>query len=103
MTASADSTAAGITWWDHLTSSVGEGMMVKSSVNLHRTRRGLAPPGNKVRGREYLREGCHLSVGAVSSEDRVGRLSSWWFARSRWLMSDGFLDWSGWVLHRLLN
>lgn len=30
-------------------------MVVKPHANLHRTRRGLAQPGIKVRGREYLR------------------------------------------------
>jgi protein phosphatase len=50
-----DSTAAGVTWWEELTASGGEGMVVKPHANLTRTRRGLAQPGIKVRGREYLR------------------------------------------------
>ena len=50
-----DSTAAGIAWWEQLTEGGGEGMVVKPLTNLHRTRRGLAQPGVKVRGREYLR------------------------------------------------
>ncbi|MEU7867361.1 polynucleotide kinase-phosphatase [Dactylosporangium sp. NPDC049140] len=50
-----DSTAAGIRWWEELTGSGGEGMVVKPYANLHRTPRGLAQPGIKVRGREYLR------------------------------------------------
>ncbi|WP_426503621.1 hypothetical protein ACPPVO_39190 [Dactylosporangium sp. McL0621] len=50
-----DSTAAGISWWEELTGSGGEGMVVKPYANLHRTPRGLAQPGIKVRGREYLR------------------------------------------------
>ncbi|HYN97353.1 MAG TPA: polynucleotide kinase-phosphatase [Pilimelia sp.] len=49
------STAAGIAWWEELTGTGGEGMVVKPSANLQRTRRGLAQPGIKVRGREYLR------------------------------------------------
>jgi protein phosphatase len=55
-----DSVAAGIAWWDRLTSAGGEGMVVKPHANL--TRAGLpgaagrlAQPGIKVRGREYLR------------------------------------------------
>ncbi len=50
-----DSTAAGVAWWEELTASGGEGMVVKPHANLTRTRRGLAQPGIKVRGREYLR------------------------------------------------
>jgi protein phosphatase len=50
-----DSAAAGVAWWEELTASGGEGMVVKPHANLTRTRRGLAQPGIKVRGREYLR------------------------------------------------
>lgn len=46
---------AGITWWEELTSAGGEGMVVKPAGNLVRTAEGLAQPGLKVRGREYLR------------------------------------------------
>ncbi len=49
------SVAAGITWWEDLTASGGEGMVVKPYANLTRAGRGLAQPGIKVRGREYLR------------------------------------------------
>jgi protein phosphatase len=49
------STAAGVTWWESLTAAGGEGMVVKPRANLTQTRRGLAQPGLKVRGREYLR------------------------------------------------
>ena len=59
-TADPDSVAAGISWWEELTGAGGEGMVVKPHANLTRaaqTRggRGLAQPGIKVRGREYLR------------------------------------------------
>ena len=59
-TADPDSVAAGITWWEELTSAGGEGMVVKPHANLARAARigagrGLAQPGIKVRGREYLR------------------------------------------------
>lgn len=49
------SVAAGVAWWESLTAEGGEGMVVKPFTNLTRTRRGLAQPGLKVRGREYLR------------------------------------------------
>jgi protein phosphatase len=49
------STAAGVAWWEELTAGGGEGMVVKPHANLTRARRGLAQPGIKVRGREYLR------------------------------------------------
>ncbi|MER7015094.1 polynucleotide kinase-phosphatase [Saccharopolyspora sp. NPDC000359] len=49
------STAAGTAWWEELTGAGGEGMVVKPAANLTRGHRGLAQPGVKVRGREYLR------------------------------------------------
>ena len=49
------SVAAGIAWWEELTAAGGEGMVVKPHANLTRGPRGLAQPGIKVRGREYLR------------------------------------------------
>ncbi len=42
-------------WWEELTGSGGEGMVVKPPVPISRGRRGLVQPGIKVRGREYLR------------------------------------------------
>ncbi|MGW5649046.1 polynucleotide kinase-phosphatase [Saccharopolyspora sp. NPDC003752] len=50
-----DSTAAGVAWWEELTGDGGEGMVVKPAANVTRGQRGLAQPGVKVRGREYLR------------------------------------------------
>lgn len=49
------SRAAGTAWWEELTASGGEGMVVKPLDNLVRRGRGLVQPGLKVRGREYLR------------------------------------------------
>jgi len=49
------SVSEGVSWWEELTGSGGEGMVVKPLANLTRTSRGLAQPGIKVRGREYLR------------------------------------------------
>jgi protein phosphatase len=59
-TADPDSVAAGVTWWEGLTGAGGEGVVVKPHANLTRSAqsrdgRGLAQPGIKVRGREYLR------------------------------------------------
>lgn len=42
-------------WWEALTEGGGEGMVVKPLDFVARGRRGLAQPGVKCRGREYLR------------------------------------------------
>lgn len=49
------SLAEGVEWWQELTASGGEGMMVKSLETVARGRRGLVQPAIKCRGREYLR------------------------------------------------
>lgn len=50
------SRAAGADWWEDLTGTGGEGMVVKPLASLTATARGHRPqPGLKVRGREYLR------------------------------------------------
>ncbi|MEN3357229.1 MAG: hypothetical protein V7637_1211 [Mycobacteriales bacterium] len=49
----AEATAAA--WWEDLTGAGGEGMVVKPATGLARGSRGLAQPGVKCRGREYLR------------------------------------------------
>ncbi|ALG06585.1 polynucleotide kinase-phosphatase [Kibdelosporangium phytohabitans] len=49
------SVAAATAWWEEMTGSGGEGMVVKPAANLVRGPRGLVQPGMKVRGREYLR------------------------------------------------
>src|SRR4051794_37911231 len=49
------STAAATAWWESLTASGGEGMVVKPLAGLVTGQRGLVQPGLKVRGREYLR------------------------------------------------
>jgi protein phosphatase len=51
----ADNWEAGIAWWEELTGAGGEGMVVKPAANLTRAPKGLAQPGLKVRGQEYLR------------------------------------------------
>jgi protein phosphatase len=45
----------GIAWWEELTASGGEGMVVKPFQFIGRNRRGLIQPAIKCRGREYLR------------------------------------------------
>ena len=54
-TADPASCAAAADWWAALTAAGGEGMVVKPAAGLVRGPRGLAQPGLKVRGREYLR------------------------------------------------
>jgi protein phosphatase len=45
----------GIRWWEELTASGGEGMVVKPLDFVTKGRKGLTQPAVKVRGREYLR------------------------------------------------
>ncbi len=49
------SQSEGIGWWEELTAAGGEGMVVKPMDFIARSRRGLAQPAVKCRGREYLR------------------------------------------------
>ena len=51
----AASEAAATRWWEELTESGGEGMVVKPLDFTARGRRGLVQPAVKCRGREYLR------------------------------------------------
>jgi protein phosphatase len=51
----ADSQAQGIRWWEELTGSGGERMVVKPLEFIAKSRRGLVQPAVKCRGREYLR------------------------------------------------
>ncbi|HWG62699.1 MAG TPA: polynucleotide kinase-phosphatase [Streptosporangiaceae bacterium] len=48
-------TAAATGWWEDLTASGGEGMVVKPHANLGSSGRDVPQPGIKVRGRDYLR------------------------------------------------
>ena len=54
-TADASSCDAATAWWFELTEAGGEGMVVKPADGLVRGPKGIAQPGLKVRGREYLR------------------------------------------------
>jgi protein phosphatase len=47
--------AKGVAWWEDLTAGGGEGMVVKPMSFVARGRKGIAQPGIKCRGREYLR------------------------------------------------
>lgn len=49
------STRAAIEWWEQLTGNGGEGMVVKPVDVIATTKRGIAQPGIKCRGPEYLR------------------------------------------------
>jgi protein phosphatase len=49
------SQSEGVRWWEELTESGGEGMVVKPLDFIARSRRGLVQPAVKCRGREYLR------------------------------------------------
>jgi protein phosphatase len=49
------SESAATAWWQELTAAGGEGMVVKPAEVLHRGPKGLAQPGIKCRGPEYLR------------------------------------------------
>ncbi|MEX1046996.1 MAG: polynucleotide kinase-phosphatase [Actinomycetota bacterium] len=50
-----ESQADSVRWWTELTNTGGEGMVVKPNEAIVQGRKGLAQPGIKVRGREYLR------------------------------------------------
>jgi protein phosphatase len=50
-----ESRAAATEWWEAMTAEGGEGMVVKPASFVAPGRRGLAQPGVKVRGAEYLR------------------------------------------------
>ncbi|GED09518.1 polynucleotide kinase-phosphatase [Cellulosimicrobium cellulans] len=80
------SRAEGTAWWEELTATGGEGMVVKPLANLARRRGaagkggGLAQPGLKVRGREYLR----IIYGPEYTEERnLGRLRERSLGRKR--------------------
>jgi protein phosphatase len=51
----AESQAAATRWWEEMTESGGEGMVVKPLQFIQRGRRDLVQPAVKCRGREYLR------------------------------------------------
>jgi protein phosphatase len=50
-----DEVSGGVKWWEDLTGSGGEGMVVKPFQFVARNKRGMVQPAVKCRGREYLR------------------------------------------------
>lgn len=50
-----DEVSAAVQWWEELTGSGGEGMVVKPLQFVARNKRGLTQPAVKCRGKEYLR------------------------------------------------
>jgi protein phosphatase len=74
------SCAAAAGWWSSLTAAGGEGMVVKPASGLVRGPRGIAQPGLKVRGPEYLR----IIYGPdYSDQENLGRLRSRAVGRKR--------------------
>ncbi len=70
------------TWWEELTAAGGEGMVVKPIDVVHKGPDGLAQPGIKVRGREYLR----IIYGPeYTAERHLSRLRSRGLGRKRGL------------------
>jgi protein phosphatase len=64
---------AATAWWQELTDAGGEGMVVKPAGVVHRGPQGLAQPGIKCRGPEYLR----LIYGPeYAAEPNLSRLRS---------------------------
>ena len=50
-----DEVSAAVKWWENLTDSGGEGMVVKPLQFVAKNKRGLIQPAVKCRGKEYLR------------------------------------------------
>jgi protein phosphatase len=68
-----DAERAGVEWWEELTGTGGEGMVVKPVEWIVRGRRGMVQPAVKCRGREYLR----LIYGAeYTAPEHIERLRS---------------------------
>ena len=51
----AEEVSKAVRWWEELTDSCGEGMVVKSLSFIAKSRRGLMQPAVKCRGKEQLR------------------------------------------------
>jgi protein phosphatase len=83
----AASEAAATEWWESLTATGGEGMVVKPLGFTARGARGLVQPGVKVRGREYLR----IIYGPeYDAPDQLRRLRSRSLGRKRSLAAREF-------------
>jgi protein phosphatase len=69
-----------VAWWEELTRTGGEGMVVKPVEPITRSAKGLVQPGVKVRGPEYLR----IIYGAeYSTEEHLQRLRTRSLGRKR--------------------
>jgi len=66
-----ESQSAGVAWWEQLTSGGGEGMVVKPMSFVANGRKGLAQPGIKCRGPEYLRIIYGPEYAAPTQIDRL--------------------------------
>ena len=68
-----DEEQLGVAWWEALTASGGEGMVVKPLNFVVRGKKGLVQPAVKCRGREYLR----IIYGPdYDAEENLSRLRS---------------------------
>lgn len=82
-----DSEAEATAWWEAMTGAGGEGMVVKPHAFTTRGRRGLAQPGIKCRGREYLR----IIYGPeYDAPDQISRLRARGLGRKRSLATREF-------------
>jgi len=74
-------------WWERLTGTGGEGMVAKPVAPVTRGRRGVAQPGIKCRGPEYLRiiYGPEYAIAA-----NLDRLRERHLARKRSLAASEF-------------
>lgn len=82
-----DACAAAATWWEDLTRSGGEGMVVKPRTFVARGAKGLIQPALKVRGKEYLR----IIYGAeYDAPENLGRLRERGFGGKRALANREF-------------
>jgi protein phosphatase len=79
--------AAVTAWWEEITGTGGEGMVAKPLTPVTRGRHGIAQPGMKCRGPEYLRiiYGPEYSLPA-----NIGRLTDRNLARKRSLAASEF-------------
>ncbi|ESZ35418.1 polynucleotide kinase-phosphatase [Mesorhizobium sp. L2C067A000] len=66
--ADAGSCAEAVAWWETLTDSGGEGMVVKPHDFVSRNKKGLMQPALKVRGQEYLKRSLALREFALGHE-----------------------------------
>jgi protein phosphatase len=76
----AEDQAAGTAWWEELTATGGEGMVVKPMSFIAQGRKGLVQPGIKCRGREYL---CIIYGPEYADPGQIDRLRTRSLGRKR--------------------